>query len=114
MSGLARLAGIDHSYISRLENGRQIPKRETLHKIALGLGNIEGSEEYVRLFDAAGYHNKEPLPILPEAVRALLPYFDKGVLRPEQLALLNQQLRFLEHLSRLWQMSNLVGEEIVY
>jgi|SRR6478735_4848108 len=54
MSKLAVRAGLDHSYISRLEAGtREPPKPETLERITKALGLSQPEAEAIRM--AAGY-----------------------------------------------------------
>jgi transcriptional regulator with XRE-family HTH domain len=60
---LARVIGVDHSYISRLESGQRRPSYDTLLAIsnALGLDN----EERKILFASANY-------LLPEEIETIL------------------------------------------
>ena len=61
-SELARLAGLDHSYISRLEHDRRAPSRDA----ALLLGRVLGATpaERDRLLVAAGFRPDDPAGLL--------------------------------------------------
>lgn len=55
---LAELAGLDHSYASRLESGSRLPSRAVVVRIADVLG-LTGNDR-ARLFLAADYRPDEP------------------------------------------------------
>lgn len=64
---LADLAGLDHSYMSRLESGGRLPSRAVVARIADVLGLTGGDR--ARLFLAADYRPDEPGVWIPGVVR---------------------------------------------
>lgn len=52
---LARTAGFDHSYVSKLESGGRIPTRDAIDRLAKALEFYEGDYRYDELLSSAGY-----------------------------------------------------------
>lgn len=73
-SALARMAGFDHSYVSRLEDGTRAPSRETVDVLCFALGLSRAARN--RLTLAAGHlpvdlaETAHLLVSVPPAVRA--------------------------------------------
>jgi transcriptional regulator with XRE-family HTH domain len=62
-SELARRAGVDHTFISRLESGNRLPTRKIVVRLARELAG-DDSEMTVRFLAAAGY---APVTVDPQA-----------------------------------------------
>ena len=60
-SRLAKAAGVDHSYISRLEDGSRKPTREMVDRIATALSATP--EERTRLMESAGFTDGLPADV---------------------------------------------------
>lgn len=54
-SELAKRAGFDHSYVSRLESGNRKATRDSVLSIAWVFGFTEGDSNFERLMNSAGY-----------------------------------------------------------
>jgi transcriptional regulator with XRE-family HTH domain len=97
-SELAKRAGLDHSYISRLENDRRAPSRDAVLRLGRVLEATPADLD--RLLLAAGYAPDDPVGLLadePEFVAAwrylrdpAVPDRDRADLR-EMLAMLVRQ-----------------------
>lgn len=56
---LSTLADLDHSYISRLENGKRLPTRDAVERLANAM--VLRSQARVALFSAAGLIEQGPI-----------------------------------------------------
>jgi transcriptional regulator with XRE-family HTH domain len=69
-AGLARLAEVDHSYVSRLESGHRSPSRDS---IAAFIPHLEVNEqERATLYEAAGYIPEGRITIEASTVEMLV------------------------------------------
>ena len=95
----AAAAGIDHTYLSRLENGQRHPSAQTLDRLIIVLAVPGAEAEQLRAL--AGHPPRDPLaplvvidPALADVARGL----SRGDLRPEARAAIRAALRGLAEL----------------
>ena len=91
---LAEDAGINPSYISRIESGERIPHREILDRVCGILGLREGDSRYHKMMNLAGYSSGA----IPERgscteIETLKDVYDKST--PENQAEIRLAVRIL-------------------
>lgn len=95
----AELIEMQPSNLSAIENGRRLPptEEEKLRQIALTLGLTEGSDDWLRLFDAARRTDSLPADVQHLANRPLVPALlrtiDNCQLTEEQVNELMQEIK---------------------
>ncbi len=100
-SKLARKAGFDHSYVSRLESGARTPTRDAVEHLALAL-ELDGIE-HDELLVSAGYLPREVTSLLagePE-ITEVLSLLQNADVPEEYRVSMRQVLRVLADQARL-------------